>query len=403
MQHPWSPRQFATRARKLGRTETTISAAIAAGQSIKSNEPNLPVVLTLSHLAHLAEVSPRATYVYAGRKWAIEPYRVFRLKKRPKRNSRAPARGFRTICVPEPELMRLQRWIAQNILSRAIPHPRSFAFFPARGILEAAQHHCNCRWLVKLDIRSFFDSIREKQCYEVFRSLGYGALLSFELARICTRGTKVPLQRNRISPEGGRPYPSNEEGHLPQGAPTSPALANMVVKALDAKLVDIAGAHGWVYTRYADDLAFSTQADSSRAEASKLIALAKAEIALFGLEVNETKTVVAPPGARRIVLGLLVDGDRPRLTRAFRNNLETHIHALTKNDIGPERHRQARGFASLIGMRRHISGLLAYASGEKNASRGGNSIRSRLGMNTALSPRWITSAGIASNQANDGS
>nr|WP_298281519.1 reverse transcriptase family protein [Acidocella sp.] len=338
-----------------------ISAAVGAGKSIKSSEPNLPVVLTLSHLAHLAEINPGAAYAYAARKWTIEPYRVFRLKKRPKRNSRAPARGFRTICVPEPELMRLQRWIAQNILSRATPHPRSFAFFPDRGILEAAQHHCNCRWLVKLDIQNFFDSIQEHQCYKVFRSLGYGVLLSFELARICTRGPNRPLQRNQIFPSDGRPYPCNDEGHLPQGAPTSPALANMVVKALDAKLVDIAEARGWVYTRYADDLAFSTQADSSRTEASKLIALAKAEIARFGLELNASKTVVAPPGARRIVLGLLVDGEQPRLTRSFRNNLETHLHALTKGAIGPERHRQARGFASLIGMRRHISGLLAFA------------------------------------------
>jgi RNA-directed DNA polymerase len=135
----------------------------------------------------------------------------------------------------------------------------------------------------------------------------------------------------------------------------------MAVEALDAKLAAVGAARGWIYTRYADDLAFSTQANSSRVEASKIVALAKAEIAPFGLELNETKTVIAPPGARRIVLGLLVDGTQPRLTRAFRNNLETHLHALTKDSIGPERHRQARGFASLIGMRRHINGLLAFA------------------------------------------
>jgi len=257
--------------------------------------------------------------------------------------------------------MRLQRWIAQNILSRAVPHACSFAFFPDRGILKAAQRHCNCRWLVKIDIRSFFDGIREHQCYEVFRSLGYGALLSFELARICTRGPSVPYPRNRVIPNGGRPYPRAGEGRLPQGAPTSPALANMVAEALDRKLAAIAAARGWIYTRYADDLAFSTQADSSCVEARKIVALAKAEIAPFALALNETKTVIAPPGARRIVLGLLVDGDKPRLTRAFRNNLETHLHALTKESIGPERHRQARGFASLIGMRRHIGGLLAFA------------------------------------------
>ncbi len=89
--------------------------------------------------------------------------------------------------------------------------------------------------------------------------------------------------------------------------------------------------------------------------------MVKAELHQAGLNPNDAKTVIAPPGARRIVLGLLVDGSEPRLTRDFRNNLETHLHALTENHIGPERHRQARKFASLIGMRRHIGGLLAFA------------------------------------------
>jgi RNA-directed DNA polymerase len=61
------------------------------------------------------------------------------------------------------------------------------------------------------------------------------------------------------------------------------------------------------------------------------------------------------------VLGLLVDGSQPRLTRNFRDNLETHLHALTAKHIGPKKHQDFRGFASLIGMRRHIYGLIAFA------------------------------------------
>jgi len=321
MQHPWSPQDFATQARKLGRSEKTIAAAIAAGNTIKARASNLPVVMSLSHLAHLAGIAPGLARVYAARNWDIDPYRVFRLKKRPKDGSRAPMRGFRTICVPEPELMRLQRWIAQNILSEVVPHQSSFAFFPDRGILKAAERHCGCRWLVKIDICSFFEGIGERDCYRVFRSLGYGALLSFELARICTRGPQLVRPPGRTAPSGTLPYSKAIEGRLPQGAPTSPALANMVVDALDTRLSARAARLGWIYTRYADDLAFSTRADFSRAEASRVIALAKAEVNRFGLELNDSKTVIAPPGARRIVLGLLVNGDAPRLTRAFRNNL----------------------------------------------------------------------------------
>lgn len=360
MKHQWSPRSFADQARKLGRPNETISAALSAAKAVKDRDADLPVVLTLSHLAYLAGLDPGTTRAYAARSWSIEPYRVFKLKKRPKPNSQAPSRGFREICVPEPDLMRLQRWIAQNILSKTIPHPCSFAFHRDRGILKAAERHCGSRWLVKLDVRDFFQSITERQCYGVFRSLGYGALISFELSRICTRGPKLDRYRGAI-PLGGRPYLKGEEGRLPQGAPTSPAMANMVVEALDTRLFALAAGFGWTYTRYADDMAFSTQADASRGEASKIVALAKAEVGRFGLELNGAKTVVAPPGARRIVLGLLVDGERPRLTRSFRNNLETHLYALTKAAIGPERHRRQRGFASLIGMRRHVGGLLAFA------------------------------------------
>ncbi len=81
----------------------------------------------------------------------------------------------------------------------------------------------------------------------------------------------------------------------------------------------------------------------------------------FGLEANRQKTKIASPGARKIVLGLLVDRERPRLTRAFRDNLETHVFALTHPDIGPLRHQARRGFASVIGLRRHVEGLLNYA------------------------------------------
>jgi RNA-directed DNA polymerase len=138
-------------------------------------------------------------------------------------------------------------------------------------------------------------------------------------------------------------------------------LANLVVRNLDIHLEAAAAKLGWTYTRYADDLAFSTRAASTREEARKVVALVKAALPSFGLDPNDAKTVIAPPGARRIVLGLLVDGPQPRLTRNFRDNLETHLHALTAQNIGPEKHRASRGFASTIGMRRHIFGLLAFA------------------------------------------
>lgn len=360
MLHPWSPHQFAAEARRNGRSEELIGAATSAARAIKQQNPDLPVIFSLSHLAHLAGISPARARTYVTRTAVPGPYRVFRLKKRPTPTGRAPFRSFRTICVPEPDLMRLQRWIAQNILANTTSHPASFAYIPDRGVLKAAERHCNCTWLVKMDIRSFFDSVGERQVYRVFRSLGYGSLLSFELARICTRLREEEPQGVGAS-YGVRDYHQAREGRLPQGAPTSPVLSNLIMYRLDQHLTQYVVGLGWVYTRYADDMAFSTTDRSSRRRARQLVAQVKQSLMAFGLAPNETKTVIAPPGARRIVLGLQVDGSIPRLTRDFRNNLETHLYALTAAHIGPDNHRRARGFASMIGMRRHISGLLAYA------------------------------------------
>jgi RNA-directed DNA polymerase len=246
-----------------------------------------------------------------------------------------------------------------NILCQMAPHPANFAYYRDGGVLEAARRHAGCTWLVKMDIKDFFESITESQVCRVFRSLGYGALLSFELARICTRFDDTAYVRKPRDRSAAYRY--RREGRLPQGAPTSPALANLVVRNLDVHLEAAAATLGWAYTRYADDLAFSIRAASTRDEARKVIAFVKAALPTFGLDPNNAKRVIAPPGARRIVLGLLVDCPQPRLTRNFRDNLETHLHALTARGIGLEKHRAFRGFASTIGMRRHIFGLLAFA------------------------------------------
>jgi RNA-directed DNA polymerase len=363
MKHPWSSQSFREGALAAGRSTEMIDAAEIAASAIKRNHPDLPVVFTLHHLAHLADVSVDLLQDVAFRK--EDYYRVFRVKKRgnPKGGA-APPRRYRTICVPHPGLMQVQRWIAQNILNTIEPHGVSFAFAPRRDLTGAAERHHGARWLVKLDVRHFFESILEDQVYRVFRTLGYGALLSFQFARICTRlpsykKTNTAPLRGRSSV--GLPYRRYHPGHLPQGAPTSPMLANLVVYSLDERLSKIAIDRGWTYTRYADDLAFSRRDDSSRRESMSLAKQVERELVAFGLISNRQKTAITPPGGRKILLGVLVDRERPRLTRAFRNNIETHLYALTSPKIGPAAHRAKRGFASTIGMRRHIAGLIAFA------------------------------------------
>lgn len=158
------------------------------------------------------------------------------------------------------------------------------------------------------------------------------------------------------------PYRRHRQGHLPQGAPTSPMLANLVMWPLDRRIEQIALEAGWTYTRYADDLAFSRRDGSSRAKAMHLAKAIEQQLIQFGLTNNRQKTTIIPPGARKVLLGVLVDRGEPHLTRAFRDNIETHLYALTSPKIGPSAHKERRGFASTIGMRRHIEGLIAFAS-----------------------------------------
>lgn len=362
MTHSWDPQTFTMGARGAGRSDATIQACQAAATAIKRTHPDLPVILTLNHLAHLADVNADFLQEVAHRK--IDAYRVFRVKKRGVANLvPAPPRRYRTICAPEPRLMRVQRWIAQNILQVTPSHEASFAFTKNRDLKGAAKKHVNAKWLVKMDVRQFFESIPEAAVYHVFRGFGYGALLSFQMARLCTRRPDHHRRDTRelLGRGDKRPYHSHPMGHLPQGAPSSPMLANRAVEALDRRLEKLATSAGWTYTRYADDLAFSRTTVGTRSEAMRLVKLAELALQLHGLVVHRLKTGIVPPGSRKILLGMLIDTGEPKLTKAFRNNIETHLYALTHEKIGAEQHRRKRGFSSLIGMRRHIMGLIAYA------------------------------------------
>ena len=116
------------------------------------------------------------------RKGKFDPYRIFTVRKH---NAKA---GFLTICVPSEPLMRLQRWLVDRVLNHGSPHTASMAFAPKSSILEAAEPHVKCRWLIKVDIRNFFESISEIAAYRVFHEhFGFQELVSFEMARLCTR------------------------------------------------------------------------------------------------------------------------------------------------------------------------------------------------------------------------
>lgn len=358
----WDSQAFIAGARSANVDPAIISAAVGHANAIRSVSTDLPVVFTLAHLAHLSGVSQSYLIEVAGR--GIDPYRDYIAKKRQAPGDSAVSRRYRTICMPDPELKKVQRWLQQNMLSKILPHAASTAYSEHDTVCAAASRHVNARWLLKIDIERFFESIKEPYVASVFERLGYPDLLSFQLARLCTRLPSVK-SRQIIFKRRSKPALGVMQhewiGFLPQGAPTSPQLANLVMRRFDRRVMAAARKAGLRYSRYSDDMIFSTTGSFSRKQAEAFVHDMYDVLGAYGFEANRTKTSIAPPGARKIVLGLLVDRDKPRLTRDFRANIEMHLHYLERQGVGPVRHAEARKFDSVIGLRHHLEGLVAFA------------------------------------------
>lgn len=364
----WRPQRFEQIGLARGFDAAVLRNAVATAQQILSVDAELPPIFTLRHLAHLTCTKYAFLRAVVSRQ-IDDPYTVFRIHKH---GPLARQDDFRIICVPNPILMGVQTWIARRILARGRPHESSFAYAKDSQILRAAELHCGCRWLIKLDVRRFFESISELGVYRVFRQLGYQPLVAFELARVCTRlGTaKNGGDSNRWRVAGkysGIPKYNDRHlrvGHLPQGAPSSPMLSNLAMISFDEEVSAIAKQRGLMYTRYADDLCLSTRDRDftfSRAHAAGVIREVYAAMGHIGLSPNIAKTRIAPPGGRKVVLGIIVDGERPRLPHEFRDRLRQHLYYLRHPGIGPASHAQARGFTSVQGLRNHVIGLAAFA------------------------------------------
>ena len=320
-------------------------------------EKRLPVIFTLRHLAKITDTDYRVLHATVARKRENRNYRLFAVKKR--------SGGRRFLHAPCRTLSIVQEFLNREMLQRISPHPASFAFHSGVGIRECAQRHCGAKWLLHFDLKDFFHHVTEMEVFEIFKGLGYRPLLAFEISRICTT-TKLPRRLNELCkfPRSYRgldadiPYPVSRWGVLPQGASTSPMLSNLAARALDDALSKYARSNGFVYTRYADDLTFS----ASRLPKGKSISRIRKEIVGLVVECgfveNESKFRVAGPGARKVVLGLLVDGERPRLTKATVKRIDRLLYAIGKYGlVEVSKHER---FDSAYGFYNHISGLIAY-------------------------------------------
>lgn len=322
----------------------------------------LPVIFTLRHLSKITGINYSLLRATVERRREAANYRMFAVRKR--------SGGKRHIHAVTGDLFQVQQFINSEILQKMKPHPASFAFHATGGIRACASMHCGARWMFQFDLSNFFYYVNEAKIYSIFKDVGYRSLLAFELARLCTT-TRLPRHLRGLLWSGLHRYSSEDYkfyfdksravGVLPQGAPTSPMLGNFAAQNLDRELTSYTDQHGMVYTRYADDLTISLCDDlPDGVSVGSVLRAVVGMIRRNGFKENPKKTRVAGPGSKKLVLGLLVDGAEPRLSRQVYKRVDRHLHAIRK--YGLQDVASHEGFDSPVGFYNHIAGLIAFVN-----------------------------------------
>jgi RNA-directed DNA polymerase len=264
--------------------------------------------------------------------------------------------SIRLIEAPKPRLKDLQRQILLWILEKIPPHPAAHGFLKGRSIKTFVAPHVGQSVVLRMDLRDFFPTLSGARVQTAFRTLGYPEPVADLLGGICTNATPWDFWRQvaaDIDPvctaEAKRLY---SRPHLPQGAPKSPVLANICCYRLDCRLEALAKSAGATYTRYADDLAFSGDAEFEKcAERFGLHVAAISSEEGFG--VHHRKTRLMRQGVRQHLAGL-VTNQRINVVRRDFDRLKAVLTNCVRS--GPEsQNREARPH-----FRSHLEGRVGF-------------------------------------------
>jgi retron-type reverse transcriptase len=316
----------------------------SGGDPVRLEKHGLPKFSSASDVARAIGISePELAWLcYERVASSVDHYSRFTIPK--KRG------GVRVLSSPKRRLRVAQAWLLKTVLEPLPVHEAARAFRPGVSIVDNATPHQNKAVVVKVDLKDFFPSLGLRRVKGFFVHLGYseGAATLFALL-----ATETP--RLAVTFDGKRRFVAvSKQRALPQGACTSPALTNLLCRALDARLSGAARSFGFSYTRYADDLTFSHESD--KAPVGGLLTLVRKIIAEQNLTVNEEKTQVLRPSDRQNVTGLVVnavngsDDGVPRVSREDIRRFRAILHQCERD-----------GFESVT--QRLGRDALAYASG----------------------------------------
>ncbi len=318
----------------------TSEAALAEFLGLEPNE-----------LDWLADIQSRE------RSAVVEPLRHYRYRCVRKRSG-----STRLIEAPKRRLRQLQRLLLDQILARIPPHEAAHGFRPGRSVASFVGPHVGRAVVLKMDLRDFFVSITSARVTAIYLTAGYPEPVARLLTGLCTN-TAPPWVWNTIDPADAycastpaswssrRRY---QQPHLPQGAPTSPALANLAAYRLDARLAGLTKAALGTYSRYADDLLFSGDEDFARVS-SRLRATVAAIALEEGFAVQHRKTRLMRQGTRQCAAGVIIN-QKLNIPRREYDELKAILCNCARR--GPE--GQNRSGAS--DFRAHLAGRIAHVA-----------------------------------------
>jgi RNA-directed DNA polymerase len=264
----------------------------------------------------------------------------------------------RLLEAPKQRLKAVQHRIAQDLLAHVPAHAAAHGFVRGRSVASYVAAHTGKACVLRLDVEDCFASLHRGRVRRVFLNAGYPEPVADALARLCTVATPEPALQLGLggdrSPRAERLRAKLRRPHLPQGAPTSPALANLCLFGLDARLAGLARRFAADYSRYADDLLFSGGVPFRR-EAWRCEVQAAAILLDCGLDTAHHKTRRMTQGQPQRAGGLTLNV-RPNLARRDRERLEAILHNCVRH--GPS--TQDRG--GHPDFRSHLQGCVAHAA-----------------------------------------
>ena len=242
---------------------------------------------------------------YANPKFCeYDRYYIFKIKKK--------SGGERTIMAPYDTFGELLRYFNVVLQTVFIPHPNATGFVLGKSIATGAQMHIGKNYVYNIDLKDFFHSFERKRVKWMFTQAPFNLSepLAFFLASLCTHPIEIEGQTRII---------------LPQGAPTSPTLTNILCYALDKKLSGLAKRFGATYSRYADDITFSSNKSIFKKEA--FLSELQRIITSQGLTINEKKTRLQEKEYRQEVTGLIVN-EKVNTYRHYVKQLRMWLHYI---------------------------------------------------------------------------